>query len=284
MIIKRVLNMATFSSDLNFGFVAFDHIGQVAVVLFICLPREGWTDIMYMLQDAGYGTSAAIYFITFVLVGSFFILNLALAVIWENFSDASLLEVEERKTRQEISLTARKLAKECDIPPQSRARAFVRTIVQHWVFNMVRITLILVNTVTLSLDQYPIDHELSAVVDTPNFALTIAFILESVLKIVGLGWRQWATDRYNVFDALLVALALIEIGVSPPAFLLSSRQGTESTASSFTGLRSFRIFTLFKLARCAHLGLVRFVAWSDASKHSFVDQLSGRGRRCRSCC
>jgi voltage-dependent calcium channel L type alpha-1D len=248
-IVKRVLSVGNFNADLNFGFVAFDHIGQAAVVLFICLPREGWTDIMYMLQDAGYGASAAIYFITFVVIGSFFILNLALAVIWENFSDASVQEAEERKIRKEISLTARKLAQEFDIPPQSRFRTFVRSIVQHWVFNMMRVTLILVNTVMLSLDQYPIDHELSGVVDTLNFALTIAFIFESVLKIVGLGWKQWAFDRYNVFDALLIALALIEIGLSPPAFLLPSRGVTESTVSSFTGLRSFRIFTLFKLAR-----------------------------------
>lgn len=244
-----MLHTATYNSDLNFGLGMFDHIGQAAIVLFICLPREGWTDIMYMLQDAGYGTTAVIYFVSFVIIGSYFILNLALAVIWENFSDASLLEAEERKTRQEISFSAQKLAKNFDIPPRSRVRVIIRAIVEHWLFNLIRVSMILVNTVMLSLDQYPIDHELVAFVDALNFALTIAFFVEVVLKLIGLGKIQWAADRYNVFDAVLVVLALIEISVSPPAFLLTTSEQQASTISSFTGLRSFRIFTLFKLAR-----------------------------------
>lgn len=233
---------------MNFGFTNFDHLGKAAVVLFICLPREGWTDIMYMLQDAGYAIMSSIYFISFVTIGSYFMLNLALAVIWENFSDASIVEAQERKNREEISSIARKLAKECGIPPQSLVRSIIRTVVQHWIFGVVRTTLILLNTVMLSLDQYPIDHELVAVVDALNFGLTIAFFLESALKIIGLGWSLWAADRYNVFDALLVVLALIEIGVSPPSFFAAT-EGVGTKVSSFTGLRSFRIFTLFKLAR-----------------------------------
>ncbi|KAJ0403413.1 hypothetical protein P43SY_003984 [Pythium insidiosum] len=94
--VRRILlESSTFTASLNYGFTSFDNIGSTALVLFICMPREGWTDIMYMIQDAGFDTAAALYFISFVFFSSYFMLNLALAVIWENFSDQSFIEAEE---------------------------------------------------------------------------------------------------------------------------------------------------------------------------------------------
>ncbi|KAL4151847.1 hypothetical protein PRNP1_008784 [Phytophthora ramorum] len=68
----------------------------LTVVAFLCFLFF-LSDIMYMLQDAGYGAVAVIYFVSFIIFGSFFMLNLTLAVIWDNFSEASFLEAEERK-------------------------------------------------------------------------------------------------------------------------------------------------------------------------------------------
>ncbi|RLN86576.1 hypothetical protein BBJ28_00004388 [Nothophytophthora sp. Chile5] len=240
---------ATYDTNLDFGLLGFDHIGQAAMVLFICMPREGWTDVMYMLEDAGFGVAAPpLYLVSFVLVSSYFMLNLALAVIWENFSDASLVEAEERKIRREIAASA---------PPPSLAKAsqtstsalrqVVGRVVGHWVFSSLVTSLILLNTVLLSLDQYPVDEQLAATVDVLNFVLTLAFLLEAALKIVGLGWRHWAEDRYNIFDAVVVALGIVEAVVSPPQFLSGAAYHVKS--QSFSGLRSLRIFRLFKLAR-----------------------------------
>lgn len=39
---------------------------------------------MYMLFDTGYTKSTVIFFITFAAASSYFMLDLALAVIWEN--------------------------------------------------------------------------------------------------------------------------------------------------------------------------------------------------------
>ncbi|TMW68744.1 hypothetical protein Poli38472_006212 [Pythium oligandrum] len=244
---RVVLNTATYNANLNYGVTSFDHIGFAALVIFSIMPREGWTNIMYMVQDAGYGTAAAIYFVSFVLIGSYFMLNLALAVIWENFSDQSLLEAEEERTKQGVAHSARKAIK------TARSRhvpgvATVRLIVEHWLFAVVRTLLILVNTVILSLDQYPIDQEISRVVDTLNFVLTIAFTIEMALKFIGLGYKAWLTDRYNIFDAAVVVVSIAEVCLTPPEFIIGSR--TESDPkNSFSGLRSVRIFALFKLAR-----------------------------------
>ncbi|KAL3673234.1 hypothetical protein V7S43_000957 [Phytophthora oleae] len=238
---------ATYTSDLDFGLLGFDHLGQAAIVLFICMPREGWTEVLYMLQDAGYTNSVAIYLVSFVLASSYFMLNLALAVIWENFSEASMVEAEAKKLRREIAASI-------PAPPAARgkhsvvgtAKEMVKGILNHWVFSSAVTALILLNTVLLSLDQYPIDEKLASIVDVINFVLTQIFLLEAILKIFGLGFRVWAEDKYNLFDALVVVLGIVEAFVSPPQFLSGA---IHAKAQSFAGLRSMRIFRLFKLAR-----------------------------------
>lgn len=297
----RVLRTSTYTSDLNFGIMSFDNIGSAALILFICMPREGWyvivicklwissifftsvhvmwtstftlcltpkkcpifmdkipfchniinrSDLMYMLCDAGYSKSAVVYFISFVIASSYFMLNLALAVIWENFSEASFMEAEENKIRHEIELTGRRTSAMPSYAPTSRTRALVARFVQHWAFSIVSTILILLNTVILSLDQYPIDTQLVAVVDVLNFALTIAFLIECVLKIVGLGTKTWMEDRYNLFDALVVVFGIVEICLAPPSFFpRDNSAAANSKVKNLTGLRSIRIFALFKLAR-----------------------------------
>ncbi|GMF20747.1 unnamed protein product [Phytophthora lilii] len=235
--IRNLLELgATYNSDLDYGLLGFDHLGQAAMVLFICMPREGWTDVMYMLQDAGFSTSVAIYLVSFVLVSSYFMLNLALAVIWENFSDASIVEAEERKLKREIAASMPPSPVTRGKPSSVRnAREFVRGVLNHLAFSTAVTTLILLNTVLLSLDQYPADEDLASIVDVINFVLTQIFLLEAVLKIFGLGFHRWAEDRYNLFDALVVVLGIIEAIVSPPQFMSGS---THAKTQSFAGLRS----------------------------------------------
>ncbi|GLD94981.1 hypothetical protein PINS_up003606 [Pythium insidiosum] len=247
---RLVLESTTFTSSLNFGFTSFDNIGSTALVLFICMPREGWTDIMYMIQDAGFDTAAALYFISFMFFSSYFMLNLALAVIWENFSDQSFIEAEEERAQNAVAAAARKLAiqardaRKSPKPPVSR---ILYKLINHWFFSLLRTILILLNTIILSLDQYPVDEQLSHIVEATNFALTIAFVVESLLRMAGLGWHNWKGDRFNLFDAVIATVSVVEVCLSPPVFLT----GVAAKSNSFSGLRSIRIFTLFKLARCA---------------------------------
>lgn len=69
----------------------FDNIGTAIIAIFRVLTLEGWTYFMYNYMDAG-GIFAAFYFPFLVVVGSFFLLNLFLAVIMEAFSEMSALE------------------------------------------------------------------------------------------------------------------------------------------------------------------------------------------------
>lgn len=84
----------------NFGITNFDWMGRAFLTIFQCITMEGWVDIMYMVQDATGEVVPAVYFIVLILVGSFFLLNLTLAVIWDNFSVQQSLEAELLKAAE----------------------------------------------------------------------------------------------------------------------------------------------------------------------------------------
>eukprot|EP00051_Salpingoeca_urceolata_P017838 m.246032 g.246032 ORF g.246032 m.246032 type:complete len:1856 (-) comp19058_c0_seq4:42-5609(-) len=70
----------------NDGITTFDNIGLAMLLVFQMLTLEGWTDVWYNVNDALGGHLAWIYFVTLVLLGSFFILNLVLGVISAEFT------------------------------------------------------------------------------------------------------------------------------------------------------------------------------------------------------
>ncbi|ODM89302.1 Muscle calcium channel subunit alpha-1, partial [Orchesella cincta] len=70
----------------NDGITNFDNIGLAMLTVFQCISLEGWTDVMYNLQDAmGVGWEW-VYFTSMVVFGAFFVMNLILGVLSGEFS------------------------------------------------------------------------------------------------------------------------------------------------------------------------------------------------------
>nr|CAD2160901.1 unnamed protein product [Meloidogyne enterolobii] len=70
----------------NNGITNFDNIGLAMLTVFQCVSLEGWTDVMYWVNDAVGREWPWIYFVTLVILGSFFVLNLVLGVLSGEFS------------------------------------------------------------------------------------------------------------------------------------------------------------------------------------------------------
>lgn len=66
-------------------------------------------------------------------------------------------------------------------------------------------------------------------------ALTILFVFEMVLKIMGLGIREYVRDGFNIFDAVIIIIGLLEY--------------TGVGSRAITVLRSFRLLRIFKIVR-----------------------------------
>ncbi|CAH6787731.1 voltage-dependent L-type calcium channel subunit alpha-1S [Phodopus roborovskii] len=79
----------------NHGITHFDNFGFSMLTVYQCISMEGWTDVLYWVNDAIGNEWPWIYFVTLILLGSFFILNLVLGVLSGEFTK----EREKAKSR-----------------------------------------------------------------------------------------------------------------------------------------------------------------------------------------
>jgi Ion transport protein len=40
------------------------------------------------------------------------------------------------------------------------------------------------------------------------------FLSEMIIKIIGMGPKRYVQDRYNIFDAIIVTLSVVDVGIS----------------------------------------------------------------------
>ncbi|CAE1323312.1 CACNA1D [Acanthosepion pharaonis] len=62
----------------NDGITNFDNFGLAMLTVFQCITMEGWTGVLYNINDAVGNSWPWIYFISLIIIGSFFVLNLVL--------------------------------------------------------------------------------------------------------------------------------------------------------------------------------------------------------------
>jgi hypothetical protein len=102
----------------------------------------------------------------------------------------------------------------------------------------------MLNTVVLSMDKYPeFDGAITDIFNVANLFFTIIFTVEVVLKLIGLGVSGYSADKFNLFDAAIVIVSIVEM------FLVSDEGG----GGAFSALRAFRLFRIFKIFRAGDL-------------------------------
>lgn len=69
---------------------------------------------------------------------------------------------------------------------------------------------IILNTISLSMDRYPIEYDEYATLEYINFICTWVFVAEMAIKILGLGMKTYVTDAMNQFDAIVVIISIVE--------------------------------------------------------------------------
>merc|ERR1719461_867888 len=70
----------------QWGITCFDNFGQAMLTVFQCITLEGWTDMLYWIHDSQGCTWQFIYFVSMVVLGAFFVMNLILGVLSGEFS------------------------------------------------------------------------------------------------------------------------------------------------------------------------------------------------------
>jgi hypothetical protein len=84
-------------------------------------------------------------------------------------------------------------------------------------------------------------REIEDGLEMANYVLCSIFVLELLLKMVGLGLIDYFSESMNTFDFVVVCVSMIDI--------IITASSTDNSQTSFAALRAVRLFRLFKLAR-----------------------------------
>ncbi|CAL8312704.1 unnamed protein product, partial [Arctogadus glacialis] len=240
----------------------FDNLGQALMSLFVLASKDGWVNIMYHGLDAvgvdqqpvtNNNPWMLLYFISFLLIVSFFVLNMFVGVVVENFHKCRQhQEVEEAKRREEkrqrrMEKKRRNAQKLPYYSSYSRVRLMVHTLcTNHWL-DLIITFIICFNVITMSLEHYSQPRSLDLVLKYCNYFFTSTFVLESILKLIAFGFRGFFKERWNQLDLAIVLLSVM--GITLEEIEISSALPINPTIIRI--MRVLRIARVLKLLKMA---------------------------------
>ncbi|XP_044531072.1 sodium channel protein type 4 subunit alpha-like [Gracilinanus agilis] len=299
----------------NYGYTSYDTFSWAFLALFRLMTQDYWENLFQLTLRAA-GKTYMIFFVVIIFLGSFYLINLILAVVamaYAEQNDATLAEEQEKeeefqqmleklKKHQEEQVQAALESgegdgdliqgKDCNggldreesrrRPSQNPQRQscsmesaiseameeleeahqkcppwwykcahmlLVWNCCAPWVklkkilylivmdpFVDLGITIcIVLNTVFMAMEHYPMTPQFEHVLTVGNLVFTGIFTAEMVLKLIALDPYEYFQQGWNIFDSFIVTLSLVELG-------LANVQG-------LSVLRSFRLMRVFKLAK-----------------------------------
>ncbi|GFW92653.1 voltage-dependent T-type calcium channel subunit alpha-1H [Trichonephila clavipes] len=240
----------------------FDNLGQALMSLFVLSSKDGWVNIMYTGLDAvgvdqqpieNYNEWRLLYFISFLLLVAFFVLNMFVGVVVENFHRCREQQELEEKARR-----AAKRAKKMDKkrrkmrePPYyinySKPRLFIHNIITSKYFDLAIAAVIGLNVVTMAMEFYMMPKKLEYALKVFNYFFTAVFIVEAVMKVVALGLLKYLKNRWNQLDIVIVGLSIAGIVLEKMESDLIPINPT--IIRVFRVLRIARVLKLLKMAK-----------------------------------
>jgi hypothetical protein len=124
-----------------------------------------------------------------------------------------------------------------------RTRFVLRLHVKSDFFDNLMTFAVVLNTVTLSLDQHNQPKELADQIEDYNTVFMYLFIYEMGTKILALGIKKYVADKMNWLDGGVVLLSIFEI------IYQKMQEGKGVSLSAFKTMRLFRTFRVFRIAR-----------------------------------
>uniref|UniRef100_A0AAZ3P341 Sodium channel protein n=1 Tax=Oncorhynchus tshawytscha TaxID=74940 RepID=A0AAZ3P341_ONCTS len=236
--------------------INFDNVGAGYLALLQVATFKGWMDIMYAAVDSRnvelqpqyeQNLYMYLYFVIFIIFGSFFTLNLFIGVIIDNFNQ------QKKKIRQDIFMTEeqkkyynamKKLGSkkpQKPIPrPTNAFQGCVFDFVTKQAFDIVIMILICLNMVTMMVEEDDQTPEREKILHWINFVFIVLFTGECTLKMISLR-HYYFTIGWNVFDFVVVILSIVGMFLS------------ELIEKYFVSPTLFRVIRLARIGRILRL-------------------------------
>uniref|UniRef100_A0A8C6L9P9 Voltage-dependent L-type calcium channel subunit alpha n=1 Tax=Nothobranchius furzeri TaxID=105023 RepID=A0A8C6L9P9_NOTFU len=261
----------------NNGITHFDNIGFAMLTVYQCITMEGWTKVLYWVNDAIGNEWPWLYFVPLILLGSFFVLNLVLGVLSGEFtkerekarSRGEFQKLRERQQLDEdvhgymdwithaevldadregkVSITSRHCGKTCFFVFSRLARRWNRffrmkclVYVKTKSFYWVVMFLVFLNTLTIATEYHHQPVTLTSLQDAASRVLLVLFVIEMFVKMYALGPRAYFMSLFNRFDFFVVLCGILEM------IMLSA--GSVAPLG-FSVLRCIRLLRILKVTK-----------------------------------
>ncbi|KAI8511047.1 hypothetical protein Bbelb_119630 [Branchiostoma belcheri] len=191
---------------------------------------KGWIEIMADAVDVrGVGMQPDretslyfyLYFVVFIIFGSFFTLNLFIGVIIDNFnaqkkcmireggdSEDLFMTEDQKKYRKAMKKLGSKNAKKAIPRPSNCVQGWFYDTALNTKFDITIMVFICLNMVSMMIEHYRQSEKLKEALELINIIFIAVFTFEAVLKIVGQRWYYFK-QPWNIFDFVVVVMSLL---------------------------------------------------------------------------
>ncbi|XP_058488891.1 sodium channel protein type 4 subunit alpha B-like [Solea solea] len=207
--------------------VNFDNVGTGYLSLLQVATFKGWMEIMYAAVDSRgveeqpvkeINLYMYLYFVIFIIFGSFFTLNLFIGVIIDNFnqqkrkmSGQDIFMTEEQKKYYNAMKKLGSKTPQKPIPrPANVLQGFFFDLVSKQAFDIMIMMLIIINMVTMMVETDEQSERMESILNKINLVFIVFFTTECLIKIFALRC-YFFTVAWNIFDFVVIILSIVGI-------------------------------------------------------------------------
>ncbi|XP_048254003.1 sodium channel protein 1 brain-like isoform X4 [Haliotis rufescens] len=257
----------------NSGYTNFDHFGWAMLNAFQLITLDFWEDTYNKVIRAS-GPWNLVFFIVVIFFGSFYLINLMLAVVAMSYEEeavragkvsssgvilereSTISELNSLEENNETSVVIIKADEDPDIVPGPnelvdrnckcchscckcfipllRAEGMVYAFISDPLFDLFITLSIVLNTIIMALEQHGQSEQMNVLIKVANYVFTAVFIFEAVLKLFALN-KYYFKSGWNIFDLIIVIASIIDLGFEE--------------VDGLSVFRTFRLLRVFKLAQ-----------------------------------
>ena len=255
-------------NELNQGYSTFDNFIKAFLTIYNCMTLNGWSKIMYMVQNGYSYSGSSIFFVSLVIILNYLVLNFTIAILMDNIEKnmnkdnngkikIKLIDFEAEGNKILVNKTYNifnsfkfffkyissfKLFKHV-IPKyvhhsQYNITYYCYIISQQPIWDYITYIIIIINIILLS-NINEVHSKLKLVID---YCIIIIFGLDCTLKLFGMGFKNYFTETSNLFDLITAILVTIEFIITRTTVL--SVIYLLKTLNIIKGLKDFKQFNV----------------------------------------
>ena len=217
---------------------SFDNVGDALVLLYELSSTEGWVDYMYATVDSegvdmhptrytvnddgsySYADKSStkliiLFYVMFIVVGSFFVVNLFVGVVIDNFNalkaaadgGSVFMTAEQQEWANTKKFLQKLKPKRKLVPPTNGFRKTmwdILEITKPVSFDAFIMGCIIGNSLVMAMEFHGMSDGYRLVLELINYLFAAIFTIEMFIKVTALGFPVYIRDAWNKFDCLIV--------------------------------------------------------------------------------